>query len=103
MSKSANLKENAFDYIRMISAALIVIGHSIMHLELNNIPIISDIVWPGLFALFTISGFLIPTSFEHSRNSGDYLKKRFFRLYPGLLCAFIVSLTCVLIIGGGKD
>ena len=61
----------------MISAALIVIGHSIMHLELKSIPLISYIIWPGLFALFTISGFLIPASFEHSKNNGDYLMKRF--------------------------
>lgn len=101
MNKSEDLNKNAFDYIRMISAALIVVGHSIMHLELKNIPLISYIIWPGLFALFTISGFLIPASFEHSKNNGDYLMKRFFRLYPGLWCAFIISLGCVLVIGGG--
>ncbi len=93
---------NCFDIIRMISAVLIVVGHTTQHLKtLVHLPgwDITN-MWIGLFCLFTISGYLIPASLERSVSNKEYLVKRFVRLYPGLWVAFAVSLGAVLIIGG---
>lgn len=96
-----DIRDNCFDYIRILSAILIVVGHVTMHMDVESVPIVSFLgrKWPGLFALFTISGFLIPPSLERSKSNYQYLKKRFLRLYPGLYAAFFLSLFCVIGIG----
>ena len=92
---------NCFDIIRLVSAVLIVIGHTTQHLKVSVHLPGWDItgMWIGLFCLFTISGYLIPASLERSAGNKEFLIKRFVRLYPELWVALAVSLGAVLIIG----
>lgn len=93
-------KDNCFDYIRMISAVIILVGHASDHLdiELGIVGVVTG-WWRGLICLFVISGFLIPASLERSESRKEYIEKRFLRLYPGLWVAFLVSFIMVLYVG----
>lgn len=97
--------DNSFDYLRMFSAITIIIGHCIIHFNIQLPSAIKGILnsWVGLICLFTLTGYLIPASYERSKSKVEFIKKRFIRLYPGLIGAFILSLICVLAIGGGMD
>lgn len=103
--KEFEFRSNCFVIIWMVSAVLIVIGHTTQHLKTSVYLLGWDItgMWIGLFCLFTISEYLIPVSLERSSSNKEYLIKRFVRLYPGLWVALAVSLGTVLIIGGGYD
>lgn len=93
---------NSFDYFRMFSAVMIIIGHCVTHLKIN-IPFIGKIFigsWIGLVCLFTLTGYLIPASLERSSSNYEFLKRRALRLYPGLWTAFLISFLCVVFIGG---
>ncbi len=94
--------DNSFDYLRMFSAITIIIGHCIIHFNIQLPSVIKGTLnsWVGLICLFTLTGYLIPASYERSKSKVEFIKKRFIRLYPGLIGAFILSLICVLIIGG---
>lgn len=98
-----DFRANCFDLIRMISAVLIVLGHTAQHLNISIKLPGWDItaMWIGLFCLFTISGYLIPASLERSSSNKEYIIKRFARLYPGLWGALGISLISFLIVGGG--
>lgn len=52
----------------------------------------------GVVILFAISGFLIPASFERSRGSLDFIKKRLVRLYPALAVSFFVTFTIIMVV-----
>ncbi len=106
-------ENNCFDYIKLISALMIVLGHASAHL---NCPLpgwlrFIQSKWIGVCCLFVISGYLVAFSYERSRDWKAYLKKRILRIYPGLYCAFACSLLAVVIVGimifhgnyGGKD
>ncbi len=100
-NKSFAFRANCFDVIRMVSAVLIVVGHTSTHLNVA-IPLPGwglTGLWTGLICLFTISGYLIPASLERCRSAKEYLIKRFARLYPGLWCALALSLLALLIVG----
>ena len=94
--------DNTFDIIRLVSAFLIVLGHTATHLDIRYTYVIQQILnfWRGLPCLFVTSGFLISASFDRSQSKKSYLKKRVLRLYPGLLGAFVISFLCVIFIGG---
>lgn len=99
--KDIIFNENSFDIIRLISAILIVVGHISIHLNYKFPFIINQlqIRWIGLVCLFSISGYLIAASFDRCKSKKEYLIKRFFRLYPALWIAFLVSFFCVIFIG----
>lgn len=93
--------ENSFDYIRLISALLIVLGHIVIHLNCKVIEPVNKLQqsWAGLICLFVISGYFIPYSLERSKSKMEYIIKRAIRIYPALLGAFLVSFMTVIILG----
>ena len=84
----------SFDIIRHIAALIVLFSHNFVVFGYEE-PSFFHIQTLGGFAVmifFSISGFLIAKSFVYSTSSYDYLKKRFFRLFPGLFfCAFLLS------------
>jgi len=93
---------NAFDFFRMFSAVMIIIGHCVLHLKIE-IPYIGNLFlgsWIGLVCLFALTGYLVPASLERSKSNYEFFKKRALRLYPGLWLAFLISFLCVMFIGG---
>ena len=94
-------RNNNLDFIRFLLAALVIVSHSY---SFSGIPdplqrLSRDTLHLGDAAVdgfFLISGFLITKSWLASRGTGDYLKKRLLRIYPGFLVA---GLFCALLIG----
>ncbi len=91
-----SIGENSLNTIRIIAALQVFMGHMIAHLNLTlpydvlEYPIYYFIGVPIFFAL---SGFLIWFSIEKSKSYVDYLKKRFWRIYPELWIAVLVEVA----------
>lgn len=90
---------NCLNFIRIVAAFQVMLGHMIEHLELpinNNILYLTYFL-RGVPIFFVISGFLMWFSIGRSISYKEYLKKRFWRIYPELWVAVIVEI-CVLIL-----
>ncbi len=90
---------NCLNFIRIVAAFQVMLGHMIEHLELpinNNILYLTYFL-RGVPIFFVISGCLMWFSIGRSISYKEYLKKRFWRIYPELWVAVIVEI-CVLIL-----
>jgi peptidoglycan/LPS O-acetylase OafA/YrhL len=102
-STKPDLKNNAFDFARLLFAFFVVYAHSrylygepdILHWEaarFENLHTGSI----GLWGFFAISGFLVTGSYFNSKGAIDFLTKRFKRIFPGfwfslLMCALFFA------------
>lgn len=92
------VQPNNFDLLRLAAALQVVILHSWEHLHLSqegfaeNVRVVLSF-FPGVPIFFVISGFLISRSWERSHDGATYARNRFFRIYPALWVAFVVSLA----------
>ena len=83
---------NNFDLIRIVTAVLVLVNHSLGHLKL---PV------PGWYAViqqfqrvpmfFVMSGFLLSASFERNSNLRQYFTNRLTRIYPALWMCLILT------------
>jgi peptidoglycan/LPS O-acetylase OafA/YrhL len=91
-------RENNFDLLRLIAATQVVIFHTIEHLEINNLNKFTNILsyFPGVLVFFTISGFLIFSSFDRNNDFKKYFINRFLRLFPALWLCFFITLGLLL-------
>ena len=98
-------RENNFDLLRLIAATQVVILHTIGHLEINNLNKFTNILsyFPGVLMFFTISGFLIFSSFDRNKDLKKYFINRFLRLFPALWFCFIITLGLLLFFNIKKD
>lgn len=73
-------------------------GHTLTHLSLDQVPIFNVIIYSfyGVPIFFTMSGFLIWWSIGRSKSFGEYLKKRFWRIFPELWVAVAIELIVLL-------
>jgi len=90
-------KENNFDLLRLIAAIQIASYHCYEHLHFTS-PILNGIIYSfryffGIHILFTISGFLIFTSYNRGPDLKTYFRNRFLRVYPGLWTCLLVTIT----------
>ncbi|MEO6722068.1 MAG: acyltransferase [Ferruginibacter sp.] len=81
-------RENNFDLIRLFAALQVVFWHSTEHLHFqegssNSLTSFLQF-FPGVTIFFTISGFLIYSSFDKNKDLKIYLRNRFLRIYPAL-------------------
>lgn len=92
-------RENNFDLIRLFAAFQVLIGHGMAHLAICDKFFISNVfgVFPGVLMFFTISGFLIFSSFDRNNNLNKYFYNRFLRLFPALWLCFIITLVILFI------
>lgn len=96
-------EKNNFDFLRILFASLVIITHSYALTGLPEIDILSaftnghsSLSYVGVRGFFSISGFLIYTSFERTSSPLGFLWKRFIRIWPGL---FILLILSALIVG----
>ena len=100
-------RRNNFDFLRFAFAVIVIASHAKMQIGVNILGIKTEdamaravtFIGPGHMALsgfFLISGFLIANSWIHSGGIGDFLKKRFLRIYPGFL---VCMCLCVFVVG----
>lgn len=92
-----NLKENNLDWLRLIFACQVMLGHAFSPL-FGATFFLGDFLGyiPGVPAFFFLSGFLIYASFEKSPNIYNYFLNRFYRLWPGLILVTFGGLLFVI-------
>ena len=99
----SNGRGNNFDAIRFALAAIVIASHSFPLLEGGNAkePLMrltggqvtgGELAVSGFFAL---SGFLIAQSWERSRSSRQFFRKRILRIYPGFIVAVLFGALIV--------
>ena len=97
------MKENSFDFLRLLFAYFVIITHSyplsglaeqdiLSHIT-NNQTALSHI---GVSGFFIISGFMIYPSLIRSKTILEYVFKRIIRIYP----AYLILITLTLLIFG---
>jgi peptidoglycan/LPS O-acetylase OafA/YrhL len=95
-----DLKNNAFDFLRLLFAVIVVYGHCWTYgfgkgSEALKIRDMHGELAFGSFAVygfFVISGFLITASLLRSKNLSEYFRKRFLRIVPGFwACLFLLA------------
>lgn len=105
MSDKAEINKNCLNTIRLLAAIQVLYMHTLSHL---NIELPSNILsnaidflinfFDGVPIFFTLSGFLIWHSIGRSSTFGQYIKKRFWRIYPELWLAVIIELAVIIIL-----
>lgn len=91
------LRNNNFDFLRLVGAVLVIVGHGYI-LQGEAAPKIFTVsvsTW-GVYIFFSLSGYLIAGSFDRDPRIFEYFLKRSLRLFPAL---FLVVLLTVLLLG----
>lgn len=88
---------NSFDFLRLVFALLVIITHSVVLTGGGEADFLFKLTggqvscsYLGVRGFFVISGFLIFKSLQRSPSIGDYLKKRFLRIFPALVVMLLV-------------
>lgn len=96
-----NFRENNLDVLRVLFAAQVMVMHAMGQLDIERQGKFSALdflsYFPGVPAFFFVSGILIYASYENSGSKTQYLKNRFFRIFPGLLFATLGGLIFILL------
>lgn len=99
-----NFKRNNINFIQFVMAVLVIYSHAFpIATGMNDGEIIKDITSSkysfgnlAVATFFIYSGFLVSASYENSGSLFTYLKKRIFRIFPGLLAVLTI---CAVILG----
>jgi peptidoglycan/LPS O-acetylase OafA/YrhL len=96
LSTHIGSRKNSLDLIRLISAALVIVGHSYAIVGLGVDPMAkwNGSVYSGLFALhvfFFISGMLVTNSFLHKPDIVSWGISRALRILPALFVCLVVT------------
>jgi len=74
-------------------SVLILHSHDLFDAPLTKLPVFSDFGWVGVRLFFVISGFIVADRICKCVNLGDYLTRRFLRVFP---LYFVISSFAVL-------
>ena len=101
---------NNFGAARLILAGLVIFSHSPELLDgnrsrepLSNLFGTLSLGELAVQGFFIISGYLVTKSFTASVSAAEFLLKRVFRIFPGFLVAYFVSLFIVGFLAGGLN
>lgn len=97
------MRADCLNTIRLLGAIQVLYGHALSHLKIEAIPVVGDFInfFYGVPIFFTMSGFLIWGSCGRSLSYGDYLKKRFWRIYPELWVAVAIEMIVMFALYSG--
>lgn len=97
--ESIDYKKNCINIIRLLAAYQVIYGHAVYYLKIDIDYRISWFIdlFHGVPIFFTLSGFLIWMSIRSSRNYTQYLRKRFWRIYPELWVAVFVEIVTIIV------
>jgi peptidoglycan/LPS O-acetylase OafA/YrhL len=89
---------NNIGFLRLLFASLVIVGHAPEMIDGNRsrdpLTAVFHTVSTGEFAVdafFLLSGYLIAKSMIVSRSVPYYLERRIFRIYPGYVTAYLIS------------
>lgn len=101
--KNVIKRTDCLNTIRLLGAIQVLYGHALSHLKIEAIPVVGDFInfFYGVPIFFTMSGFLIWGSCGRSVSYGDYLKKRFWRIYPELWVAVVIEMIVLFTLYAG--
>jgi peptidoglycan/LPS O-acetylase OafA/YrhL len=87
-------RTNNFDAIRLLGALLVLVGHAYpLHAAGSNPGVFGvSIETLGLILFFSLSGFLITTSWTRDPRLLPYLAKRSLRIFPALIVLVALSM-----------
>ena len=90
-------RDNDFDAIRLIAALAVLVGHAFPLTGLPHPPLVAGLKLfdLGVYVFFSLSGFLIASSWARSRRAGPFLIRRVFRIFPALV--LVVSVTTFIV------
>jgi len=99
LATALDLRRNAFAFLRLALALLVVAGHAWEVGGFGRDPLHAFAgVTLGALAVhgfFVVGGFLVAGSFEHSRSLRDYVAKRALRILPGYWACLAVTVAGV--------
>src|SRR5689334_20689842 len=92
-------RSNNIDFLRFALASLVILSHSYPLVWGNNTREPFSMATGGqrtggelaVEGFFILSGFLITRSWYSARSTGDYLRRRALRIYPGFFVAVAFS------------
>lgn len=89
-------RKNNFDFIRLVAATLVIIGHAY---PINGVPETNILGTPlavyGVMIFFSISGYLVASSWLHDPNILRFFMKRSLRIFPALIVLVLFSIFAV--------
>lgn len=86
-------RANHFDFLRMLSALLVLISHHVAVLGLPEPMFFGLATWGtmAVFCFFTMSGFLVSQSWVSDPHFGRFLARRAWRILPGFALVLLLS------------
>lgn len=98
ISELLKRNNNNLDFIRIVLAVLVIVGHSYFLADANGktdpINSLFSFTYSGSLAVkvfFFISGLLVTNSLMRTQSSIDFIVSRFFRIYPAFFVTIIAS------------
>lgn len=84
---------NNFDFIRLMAASLVIVGHAYPLLGHEGLPYFlhTSISTYAVKVFFALSGFLIVASWTHDPHARRFLLKRVLRIFPALILVVLLS------------
>lgn len=94
-----DMRKNCLNTLKVIAALQVAYLHIITHLSVTMPDMVTKIFvfFMGVPIFFTLSGFLIWTSIDKSRNFKQYAKKRVTRIFPELWLGVIIEIILLIV------
>ncbi len=86
-------RDNDFDAVRLLAALAVLVGHAWPLTGLAERPLVAGIKLfdLGVYVFFSLSGYLIATSWARSPRVVPFLLRRVFRILPALVVVVVVT------------
>ncbi len=91
-------RDNNFDAVRLLAALMVIVGHAWPLTGMSHPPLVAGLKLfdLGVYVFFSLSGYLIATSWARSPRVVPFLLRRVFRIFPALA---VLVLVTVLVLG----
>lgn len=86
-------RDNDFDAIRLLAALAVLVGHAWPLTGMTERPLVAGLKLfdLGVYVFFSLSGYLIATSWARSPRVVPFLLRRVFRILPALVVVVLVT------------